>query len=186
MPPRLPAGSNPPDHSNPHESLMARRRKNPPDIIERTAEGYVVNLDEEEIALLVRLLAELRALLLADDPSTAHLVRRLFPPAYLADEHAEAEADYQRFMREELVASRLTAIGAVEEALTSARPMSEGELMGFMQALNGVRLVLGTLLDVSEEHDPNRIRDDDPMVGEHHLYQFLSWLMEHVVAAASS
>lgn len=164
---------------------MARRRKNQPNIIERTANGFVVNLDEEEVALLVRLLGELRALLLADDPSTEHLVRRLFPPAYLRDEHADAEADYQRYMREELVASRLTAIGAVEEALTSRRPLSEGELMGFMQALNGVRLVLGTLLDVSEEHDPDDVRDDDPMVGEHHLYRFLSWLMEHVVAAAT-
>lgn len=164
---------------------MARRRKQPSHIVERTADGFVVNLDEEEIALLMRLLAELRALLLADDPATAPLLRRLFPPAYLADEHAEAEADYQRFMREELVASRLTAIGAVEEALTAGRPMSQGELLGFMQALNGVRLVLGTLLDVSEEHDPDSVSDDDPMVGEHQLYRFLSWLMEHMVAAAT-
>ena len=164
---------------------MARRHKQPSHIVERTPEGFVVNLDEEEIALLVRLLAELRALLLADDPATAPLLRRLFPPAYLADEHAEAEADYQRFMREELVASRLTAIGAVEEAFTTARPMSQGELLGFMQALNGVRLVLGTLLDVSEEHDPDSVRDDDPLVGEHQLYRFLSWLMEHIVAAAT-
>ena len=55
--------------------------------------------------------------------------------------------------------------------------------MGLMQALNAVRLVLGTLLDVGEEHDPSAVRDDDPMVGEHQLYSFLSWLLEHLVRA---
>ena len=62
-------------------------------------------------------------------------------------------------------------------------PMSEGAVMGLMQALNAVRLVLGTLLDVGEEHDPSAVRDDDPMVGEHQLYSFLSWLLEHLVRA---
>jgi len=48
-----------------------------------------------------------------------------------------------------------------------------------------VRLVLGTLLDVSEAHDPEDVGDDDPMVGEHHLYQFLSYLLEVAVQAVS-
>jgi hypothetical protein len=36
---------------------------------------------------------------------------------------------------------------------------------------------------VGEEHDPSRVRDDDPMVGEHQLYAFLSWLLEATVHA---
>ena len=32
---------------------------------------------------------------------------------------------------------------------------------------------------------PDDIRDDDPMVGEHHLYQFLSYLLEAAVEAVS-
>ncbi|MEZ5272985.1 MAG: DUF2017 family protein [Ilumatobacteraceae bacterium] len=161
---------------------MARRRR-PPPLVERTADGIVLNLQQEERDLLIRLLHELRGLLLADDPATAPLLRRLFPPAYLNVEDAEAESDYQRFMREELVASKLEAIEAVEGAVGSGGPMSEGAVMGLMQALNAVRLVLGTLLDVGEEHDPSAVRDDDPMVGEHQLYSFLSWLLEHLVRA---
>ncbi len=161
------------------------RRKQPRAVIERTAEGFVLHLDQEEIDLVARLLGELRNLLLADDPAAGPMLRRLFPPAYLADGDAEAEAEYQRFMREELVASRLTAIGSVEAALQAGRPLTEGDLAGLMQALNGVRLVLGTLLDVSEEFDPSEVADDDPMVGESHLYSFLSWLLEHAVLAAS-
>ena len=40
-----------------------------------------------------------------------------------------------------------------------------------------------TLLDVGEDHDPEDIDDDDPMAGEHHLYMFLSWLVNSLVVA---
>jgi hypothetical protein len=161
---------------------MPGRRK-PRPVFEHTADGIVLNLGDDERALLGRLLDELRSLLLGGDPAVQPLLRRLFPPAYLADEHAEAEADYQRFMREELVASRLAAITAVDEVLHSPRPFDEGTAMGMLHALNNVRLVLGTLLDVGEDHDPEDIDDDDPMAGEHHLYMFLSWLVNSLVVA---
>jgi hypothetical protein len=163
---------------------MARRR-NSRHLVERTSKGYVVNLQREERELLVRLLAELRGILLSDDPRTAPLLRRLFPPAYHLADDAEAEAEYQRLMREDLVASRLESIAGVEAALTSGTPMDDGGLQGFMQAVNAVRLVLGTLLDVGEAHDPTSVADDDPMVGEHHLYSFLSWLLEHAMIGLS-
>jgi hypothetical protein len=161
---------------------MARRR-NPRHLVERTNKGYVVHLQREEMDLLVRLLGELRGILLSDDPRTEPLLRRLFPPAYHLADDAEAESEYQRLMRDELVASRLESITSVESALSSGSPMDEGGVQGFMQALNAVRLVLGTLLDVGEQHDPNTVADDDPMVGEHHLYGFLSWVLESTVQA---
>jgi hypothetical protein len=161
---------------------MARRR-NPRHLVERTSKGYVVHLQREEMDLLVRLLGELRGILLSDDPRTDPLLRRLFPPAYHLADDAEAEAEYQRLMRDELVASRLESITSVESALSSGTPMDDGGVQGFMQALNAVRLVLGTLLDVGEQHDPNAVADDDPMVGEHHLYGFLSWILESTVQA---
>lgn len=158
-------------------------RRTPKYVVERTAKGYVFNLEREEIDLVVRLFAELRALILSDDPTHAPLVRRLFPPAYHLSDDAEAEAEYQKFMREELVASRLQSIEMVEHTLSTGAPLDDGAIQGFVQSLNAVRLVLGTLLDVSEEHDPASVRDDDPMVGEHHLYTFLSWLLECTVQA---
>ncbi len=161
---------------------MARRRARR-EIFERTPKGYVVNLQREEIDLVVRLVAELRALMLADDPNTAALTRRLFPPAYHLADDADADAEYQRLMRDDLVASRLAAMQQVDTALNSRDPLTEEAMHGLLQSLNAVRLVLGTLLDVGEEHDPDHVRDDDPMVGEHHLYQFLSYLLEVAVRA---
>jgi len=164
---------------------MALRRK-PRPLVERTSKGYVVNLQREELDLLVRLLGELRDVMLSDDPRSEPLLRRLFPPAYHLADDAEAEAEYQRLMRQDLVASRLESIAGVEAALSSGTPMDEGGVHGFMQALNSVRLVLGTLLDVGENDDPNEVADDDPMVGEHHLYAFLSWILENTVQALTS
>ena len=163
---------------------MARRRSRRP-VFERTAKGVVVNLDREEIDLLVRLVAELRALLLADDPRTTHLTRRLFPPAYHLADDAEADAEYQRLMHDDLVASRLTAMQHVDDALTAGQPLNEEAMLGLLQSLNLVRLVLGTLLDVQEDQGPDEIADDDPMVGEFHLYHFLSYLLDSAVDALS-
>jgi len=162
---------------------MARRKPRP--IFERTKAGYVVNLDREEIDLIVRLVSELRTLMLADDPRTADLTRRLFPPAYHLADDAEADGEYQRLMRDELVASRLAAMEQVDTALGSKAPLDEEAMHGLLQSLNAVRLVLGTLLDVGEEHDPGEVAENDPLVGEHHLYNFLSYLLEAAVTAVS-
>ena len=154
-------------------------------MVERVPEGLRLNLGDDEIGLLLRLLGEVRDLIASDDPATAPLRRRLFPPAYHLEADAEAEAEYQRFMREELVASRLEAIAAVEECLASGQGavMSTAQADGFVRSLNAVRLVLGTLLDVSEDHDPDLIGPDDPMFAELQLYMFLSWLLEMTLAA---
>ena len=86
-------------------------------------------------------------------------------------------------MREDLVASRLAGIATVNLSFQSAGPVSEEAMISFVQAINGLRLVLGTMLDVVEDHDPDDIDDGDPLVGEHHLYNFLSWLLDWAVRA---
>ena len=43
--------------------------------------------------------------------------------------------------------------------------------------------MLGTILDVSEDQDPDDIDEDDPLAGEFHLYNFLSWLLDWAVRA---
>ncbi len=158
---------------------MPRWVPKPP--IEHTRKGYQLHLDVEERDVLRGLLGQLRDLLLG--PSDDPVLRRLFPAAYHLPEHAEHDAEYQRLMREDLVASRLASIELVDGALQSTAPLTESQVMALLQAINGLRLVLGTLLDVSEELDLDDIRDDDPHVGEHHLYSFLSWLLEWTVRA---
>ena len=51
-----------------------------------------------------------------------------------------------------------------------------------MQAVNGVRLVLGTILDVSEDDDVDELEEHVP---EYQLYAYLSWLLDSAVLAAS-
>ena len=159
---------------------MARKRAFIPPV-QRVRDGYAFNLGDDERQLITRLLTELSQLLMgeSDDPRLV----RMFPPAYHLADDAEADAEYQRLMREELVASRLTGISTVNAALQSPEPVDEESMVAFVQAINGLRLVLGTMLDVSEDLDPDDIDDDDPLAGEHHLYSFLSWLLDWAVRA---
>jgi hypothetical protein len=161
------------------------RRKQPPPVVEAVkGGGYALNLPTEERALLRRLLGELRDLLLAgtDGPT----MRRMFPPAYHLPDDEDAETEYQRLMHDELVASRLAALGTLDALLDGdATPTIDADgLAAFMNSVNALRLVLGTLLDVSEDEDELDIADDDPLVGERHLYGYLSYLLDSAVRAA--
>jgi hypothetical protein len=160
---------------------MGRRRWQLRPPIERSGDGYRLNLGADEREVVARLLDEMRSLLMG--PSDNPALVRMFPPAYHQPAHHELDEEYQRLMREELVASRLSGIATVIDALDTTGPVSEQQLLALMQALNGLRLVLGTVLDVDEEHDLADVADDDPHVGEHHLYVFLSWLLEWTVRA---
>jgi len=129
----------------------------------------VLDLDPDEKHLLRRLLGEVRDLV-STAPIGDAKMQRLFPPAYTDD--AEGEADYQRLMREELVASRLSSIETVDAILVAEdRTLTSTEVDVFAQNLNAVRLILGTLLNVGED-------DDDADSPEMALYQFLSWLVD--------
>lgn len=144
-------------------------------------DGFVIDIGADESALVVRLLGELRALLTDPDPGpdARVLLGRLFPTAYPDDD--ELEAEYQRLMREELVQSRLAAIDAVERALTGNGRVDEAGLTAFMQSVNAIRLILGTILDVTDD-EPDRPEPDIP---EYQLYGYLSWLLEWAVRAAA-
>ena len=159
---------------------MARKRAFIPPI-ERVQDGFVFNIGEEERELVIRLLTELGQLLMGESGDPRLI--RIFPPAYHLADDADADAEYQRLMREDLVASRLAGIATVNLSFQSAGPVSEEAMISFVQAINGLRLVLGTMLDVVEDHDPDDIDDGDPLVGEHHLYNFLSWLLDWAVRA---
>jgi hypothetical protein len=159
---------------------MARRRKFVPPI-EAVDGGWRITLDGEERDLLIRLMGELEALLTG--PQDNVLLLRLFPVAYPEDE--EKEAEYQRLMREELVTSRLSAIASVTAALDPQRTelLSEAETVAFMQSINAIRLVLGSMLDITDDESADLA--DTTNTPEHHLYDFLSWLLEWTVRSLS-
>ncbi|MFT6292552.1 MAG: hypothetical protein ACJAR2_003169 [Ilumatobacter sp.] len=164
---------------------MTKRFK--PPIFATTKRGSTVwslNIGEQERQLLARLLDELRGLLTSDDdPDTpvSPVLQRLFPVAYHDD--VEKEAEYQRLMREELVASRLFQIDAVAGylGLDDKQTLNEGQVIALMQSINAVRVVLGTLLDVGEDDEIGGVDDDEDLEAERQLYGFLSWLLEWTV-----
>ena len=93
--------------------------------------------------------------MLLTEPAADTAVARLFPVVH--PDHPEREAEYQRLMRDELVTSRLAGIDAVQAVLgRSGRKVTldEAEMLAFVQAVNSVRLVLGTVLDVGRGRRP--------------------------------
>lgn len=151
--------------------------------VRRRDDGFVITLGEDEAAIIRRLTGELRSLLTDPEPSAEgrSLIARLFPVAYPDDD--EMEAEYQRLMREELVASRLAAFDIVDEAVTDGEVIDEPRLVAVMQSINSIRLVLGAMLDVSDDADAAEVAvgfEDSP---EYALYGYLSWLLERCVTA---
>jgi hypothetical protein len=152
--------------------MLERRR------IERTGKGDIrLRLPRDERALLRSLPAQLRRLLVEapDDPS----LERLFPPAY---DDTEDEAEYRRLMGDELLEGRRRALRVIEETLDQDR-LTKEQAEAWLTALNDLRLVLGTRLDVTEDMLLERLRPDDPNAFEISLYGYLSWLQEQLVEA---
>ena len=141
--------------------------------------GYTLHLPPEERELLRSLPAQFREVLQTDDPS----LRRLFPPAYTDDDDANDE--FQRLMREELLEGKLAALEIVEET-AGADHLTGEQLEGWLGALESLRLFLGTQLDVSEEMYAVELDPDDPSAPALALYGYLSWLQEQAVEALSS
>jgi Domain of unknown function (DUF2017) len=139
---------------------------------------YEVHLPDEERQLVRQLLGELRALLAAapDDPR----VRRLYPDAYTSD--PEMQAEYRRLTQEDLQSGRLSALGDVE-ATVDAEQLTADQLTSWMHAINTLRLVLGTMLDVSEDDQPFDYDSEDPDAAQMALYGYLGVLLEEIVAA---
>ena len=142
--------------------------------------GFRLRLSDGERELLRTLPAELEEVLgsEAEDPS----LRRLFPPAYERDE--ESEAEYRRLMAGELLEGRRAALRLIRETAGRERLTAE-ELDAWLRALNDLRLVLGTKLDVTEEMYGAELDPSHPHAYELSVYGYLSWLQEQLVAAAA-
>jgi hypothetical protein len=145
--------------------------------VSRTRRGtFAIRLPGPERELLADLVDQLRDLLVVttDDAS----VRRLFPVAYREDE--ERDREYQQLARDELLERRLASL-AIVETTAQADEVDEAELTAWLTALNDLRLVLGTRLDVSEDQDD--LDPDDPDAPAMAVYGYLSGLLGEVVDA---
>jgi uncharacterized protein DUF2017 len=148
--------------------------------IKRTRRGdFQLRLPSAERELLRSLPGELRELMGTDDPA----LRRLSPPAYSDD--PEREAEYRGMVADDLASSRRHAL-EVMEATVDATRLDEDQLVAWLGALNDLRLVLGTKIDVTEDTYEREPDPSDPDAAAFAVFAYLGWLEEQAVAALAS
>jgi hypothetical protein len=138
---------------------------------------YRLNLDDGLRTILKELMEQFLDML--SDPG-APVLHRLFPPAYSDPGDIERQEEYRRLMMEDLV-ERRRADGQMVLDLAAEKTLSEEQLMAWSRSINGLRLVIGTYLGVSDDDELRA-----PQSAEESAYQFLSFLLEEAVDAMSA
>jgi len=133
---------------------------------------YRFTISDDERQLVLDLVRQLRELLTTDSPA----LRRLFPPPYGDDD--ERNAGYAVLAGSELVERRLAALDVIETTI-DAETLTEDQLQTWMRSVNDLRLVLGTLLDVSDDEEPASGADETMIA----VYEYLGQLLELTVQA---
>lgn len=136
-----------------------------------------VHLGAAERALLAEVARELgRELDEPDDPS----LQRLFPPGYADD--AVREAGYQMMMGDQLRRRHLDA-ALLLAASADADRLDAEQAEAWLRSINAVRLVLGTRLGITDDSAPVRVSRHDPDLRAWVAYDFLSVLLDDLIAA---
>jgi hypothetical protein len=146
--------------------------------------GFDVRMPPEERELLRSLGPQMRKILTRpaphEEPDPA--VERLFPVAYPTDEDRQTE--YRLLVQGELLDSHLGALAVLEETADAER-LDEDQLMAWMRAVNEVRLVLGTRLEITDDR-ADRSRDRrDPRAPAFAVYDYLTGLQGEIIEALS-
>lgn len=144
---------------------------------------YAVVLPADERRVLARLLREARDLLdQPDDPA----VQRLFPVAFPDD--PEAEREYRELMGADLLRSRFSTLETVEATL-DVPELDEDDMTAWIQAVNALRLVIGTRLGVTSDETPaaklfeSLTRGGMAEARDRYLYYWLTELLGSAVEA---
>jgi hypothetical protein len=148
--------------------------------VKRTRRGdFQLRLPQGERELLRNLPAQLREALGGGDPS----LFRLSPPAYEDDPARNAE--YVDMVGEDLMASHRQSLEVMESTIDAER-LNEDQLVAWMGALNDLRLVLGTRLDVTEESYDRPPAPGHPDAHAFAVFIYIGWLEEQIVEALAS
>ena len=113
---------------------------------------------------------------ISEDPALA----RLFPDGYSDDEHASA--DFRRFTEQDLRGQKLAALATVRGTLDGwigKSSITAQQAQDWLKAINDLRLVLGTRLEINEVSDREHESDDPGM----HLYNYLTYLQGTLIDA---
>ena len=175
--------------------------------VKRRGPHVIVQLDAGERSILAALLGAVRTLLAPDDENVGDadplaavvgmtqtpvgmpddpVLLRLLPDAY---GDPEQSAEFRRLTDSELRTGKTAAIDRVLADLESERielDIDEGVGM-WLQAVNDVRLMLGTRLDVTEDWGETVVElpTDDPRLTLYAFYDWPSVLQETLVLSAT-
>jgi len=133
---------------------------------------FRTGLGSKERELLKALPRPATELLEVQDPS----VQRVFPVAYPNDE--KAESDYREMMGSNLLQRHQHSLDTLATTADSSS-LDEEEIHQWLDALEVLRLVLGTQLDVSE--DIAVVDDSDPRAPQFAVYRYLSMLQGEII-----
>lgn len=148
--------------------------------IRRRRDGrYALRLDPTVRTVLGSVSEQVVPMLASGDEST----RRLFPPAYVAEDHAAAEEEYRKLVDSALQNHHRKALDVLA-ATAMSDTLSTDELDAWLSAVESIRLVLGTRLDVGEE--AVALAMDDPMAPELALYDLLGALQASIIDALAA
>ena len=115
---------------------------------------------------------------ISEDPALA----RLFPDGYSNDEHASA--DFRRFTEQDLRSQKVAALATARKTLSEWKGKSgitQQQAQDWLKALNDLRLVLGTRLEITDEGETD-FDADEPGI---HLYNYLTYLQGTLIESLS-
>lgn len=140
----------------------------------RNGDGsFSITIPIHERRLLEQLIMQIRDLIEQHDD----LTWRLFPNPY--PDSQKAADEYASLIGDDLTEKHMGALDTVEATLDSKR-LDEDQMVSWMHAINHLRLVIGTRLEVTEETEIDAFEDDT----ERSLfatYSYLGWILEQIV-----
>jgi hypothetical protein len=139
---------------------------------------FLVDIGTEERAMLAELSRQSRELLEAEDPSSDPAVARLFPAAYRDDPLRSLE--FETTLGDAPLHGKLEALSTLERTAERTE-LSEDELLLWMGALNDLRLVLGTRIEIAEETTEDDFPEGDPNRDAFGIYVYLTWLEDRIL-----
>ncbi len=141
---------------------------------------YRVRLKAKERDAIASFTAQLRQLLTSEDPSSDPAMARLFPAAVPDDIMDNLE--FEQRHGHDLLLGKLEALDTVDRTLTHAE-LTEDETLAWLGAINTVRLVVGTRLDLTEESTEGDFADDELSSGLFEMYGYLTWVEGWIIEA---
>ena len=128
--------------------------------------------------MLAELCRQTRELLEAEDPSSDPAMARLFPAAYRDDPLRSLE--FETNLGNAPMDAKLGALSTTERTAERTE-LSEDEILAWMSALNDVRLVLGTRIEITDEATEDDFPEGDPRHDAFEVFLYLSDLEEEIL-----